>query len=456
MQCLSRGNGPVEGDPKPSETPYRLVLAEEDLDRIAAAIRKGLGDGPPDGKKLALDVVKVVGIFCLLVLLYLILTHWRPAVDISVRANALSTPQVLTHGPDEGNVAWQFGTGEVRALKVDELRAAEESEPGEFVIALPILPAECDEVAARLDAACDDSVIEVQAPVTVAWTEPQVLRLERATTDDQVPSDAAPRELTLTVQRSTADPAPMTRESAEEPAEESESVPATPPQPQLTIIDSQAASQQWCFSYQRNSAAMLSISGGAEGYRRTFEPASAPDVGCDGLRLLVNPGAASDDPQGGSEAATPNTASQSPDRPQRASSIVTLSGIASLDVTTESRHLNASALTGSLTLPQDTRVFDPAAQADFTAGEPITTRLGIQAGTPSLTIDGGGVTAIETDRGNLVSTLWQRNTELILPIFIGVVGVFTPLLGTVYHNGVEYLASRRSGTRSATDQVSGP
>ncbi len=339
----------------------------------------------------------------------------------------------------------------MRALKVDELRAAAESEPGEFVIALPILPSECDEVAARLDATCDDAVIEVQAPVTVAWTEPQVLRLEQTMTDDQVPTDPTARELTLTVQRPAADPAQMSRESAEEPAEEPESVPAAPAQPQLTIIDSQAASQQWCFSYQRSGAAMLSISGGVEGYRRTFEPASAPDVGCDGLRLHVNPGDVSDDPQGGSTAAAVNTTGRSPDQPQRASSTVTLSGISSLDVTTESRHLNASALTGSLTLPQDTRVFDPAAQADFTAGEPITTRLGIQAGTPSLTIDGGGVTAIETDRGNLVSTLWQRNTELILPIFIGVVGVFTPLLGTVYRNGVDYLASRRSGTRAADE-----
>lgn len=442
----------MEGDPTPGEAPTsRLVIAQEDLDRISAAIRDGLEKEPPppDGRKLLWDALKVLGAFSLLVIVYFVLTHWRPAVDISVRANALSMPQVLAHDPEEGHVDWRVGTGQVRALTVDELRA-EELEADQFMISLPIPRTDCDEVAASLDATCDDGVIELQAPLTVAWDDPQVLQLERAATADQVPSrsEPVPHELKLTLQHPSANPAGMTGEATDEAAEESETGSAAPQLPQLTIADWQAARQQWCFTYQTaGGATTLSISGGSDGYERTFEPASAPDVGCDALQLRVTAGAATtpDGSQGPSATANADAATgRAPDETRRASSRVTLSGISSLDVTTESRHLSASALTGSLTLLQDIRVFESATQADFAAGEPLISDLDIQTGTSSLTIDGHGVTSIETARGNLISTVWQRNSELMLPIFIGVVGVFTPLLGTVYRNGVDYLANRRS------------
>lgn len=446
----------MAGDKTPHEAPTnRLVLAEEDLDRIATAIRDGLGQEPPDGKKLLWDAVRVVGAFSLLVLVYFFLTHWRPAVDISVQASSLSTPQVLTHDSEEDDVAFRLGTGQVRALTVDEVRMAEQAD-GEFMISLPISRTDCAEVAARLDAACDDAVIEVQAPVTVAWTQPQVLQLNRVTTADLASSgNLVPQELKLDLKLPAADPAEMTREATGESAEESEAARTTPPLPQLTIDDQRAASQRWCFTYQRaGGAATLSITGGSAGYEQPFEPASAPDTDCDAVQLKVTPSSAAttdaDESQDARTATSDQATGQASDEARRSSSLVTLSGVSSLNVTTDSRLLSASALTGSLRLLQDVRVFDTATRANFAAGEPITSTLEIRAGTPSLTINGTGVKSIETDRGNLVSTVWQRHSELMLPIFIGVVGVFTPLLGTVYRNGVDYLANRRLSSGSAS------
>jgi hypothetical protein len=294
----------------------------------------------------------------------------------------------------------------------------------------------------------------VQAPVTVAWSVPQVLRLVPAATPDEVSSrpEPEPMPLKLTLQRPSGNAAGMTGEVTEEGAGESETAPAAPPLPQLTIADWQAASRRWCFTYQTTAAATFSISGGRGGYQRTFEPASAPASDCDALQLRVTPGAgtapAPDGSQRDEAVATPDAATPQPE--ERRASIVTLSGISSLDVTTHSQHLDVSALTGTLRLPEeDVRVLDTATQTVFTAGEPIRSRLEIQAGAPSLTITGSEVTSVDTDRGNLVKTVWQRNPELILPIFLGLVGVLTPVLGAAYRNGVDYLTNRRSAARSA-------
>jgi hypothetical protein len=444
----------MEGDPTPNEAPTsRLVLTDEDLDRIKEAIRDGLEKKPPDRPKLLREVLAVIVGFGLLFLLYLALTHWRPSVDLNVQANALATTEVLTHR-QEDSVEWSVGTGLVRELTVEELRATEEQPAAQFTISLPIPTTDCEEVAAALDATCDGGVIEVQARVTVTWTTPQVLQLMQSTTRDQVQSqtDQLPLRLRLTLQRPSANTLGTSGESADDAAEETEPGPATAPLPQLALADWQTASQQWCFTYQSNAAATLSISGGSGGYQRSFEPASAPNVVCDGLQLQVIPGAATlrapDGSQGGSATETPEAMTSLPAEQQRASSVVTLAGISSLGITTSTQNLGASALTGTLRIGQDVRAFDTATHADFRGGE-LRSSLEVQAGTPSLTIAGDGVTSIETDRGNLVATVWQRNPELILPIFLGLVGVLIPLLGAAYRNGVDYLTRRRSSTRSA-------
>lgn len=431
----------MDGDRKPDEAPTsRLVIEQEDLDRIAQAIRDGLGKEPPDGRKLLLDIVRVAGAFVLLVLIFLALNNWRPTVDVLVDADPLSTPQVLRHAPDEGVVDLQVGTGRVQALTVDTLRTTANPATDEFTIALPIATADCAEIAAELDATCDGDVVEVQAPVTVAWRDPQVLSLEHDPAADQG-RDPVPHELRLDLRRSSAETPAMAGEAADESGEQSEAATALP---ELTIADQQAASQRWCFEYGASGATTLSITGGSAGYDRPFEPASALEHGCDALRLRVVPGAATtadDDSQSGSPA--DSDTEQPADEPRRSSSVVILSGISSFEARTVSRHLNASALKGSLNIFQDDRVLDDDSPTSFT-GERIVSDLEIEAGTPSVTIDGDGMKSIETRNGNLVTTVWQRHSDLAIPIFIAVVGVFIPLLGTAYRNGVDFLAARRT------------
>lgn len=404
----------------------RLVLVPEDLERISAAIRTGLAKEPPDPEQLRRAAMRswfapAVGLGMLL-LLYVGLTHWRPAVDPFVQANALPATEVLTHQPADGNVHWAVRDGQVQALTVEGTQSVE------VMIGLPIPSGECAEVAAALGATCSGRTIQVQAPVTVAWSAPQVLKFESRGRPESVTS-----QVRLTLQRPSGEQMGATGTDGVNGA----AAPAAPPLPQLTIADDPSDLRQWCFVYQPTAAATLSVSGGSGGYQRPFDPTVDTAIDCTGLRLRVNPSSAAEQPPPGSA---------------RATSIVTLAGISALDVTATSRHLHVSALTGNLRLEEGVnRVIDT--ETVLRGRDRIQSALEIQAGAASLTVTGRRVTSIETDAGNLVATVWQRNHELALPIFLGLVGLMTPLLGAAYRNTFDYLLTRQSLLRRVWRRV---
>lgn len=413
------GDGP-EHEPQAIS---RLVITAEDLRRITEAVQAGLvtKPDPPKGGGVVVRMW-IAPLFGFAVLLgsYFGLTHHRPTVSPSVNASAVAPNMVLNHEPSNQHVEWNILGGLVQALTVDG------PQQGPLEIELPITQEECPSVAARLGSKCVGRTITVSPSVVVAWTSPQSLQFVPPTERGDQLGVTTPQPLNTVFKTLKLN---LSSQAAQMPgqAPAGETVAEPPPaSAALTIGAIGGRDQRWCFTYAPAQPATLSIAlGSVTRYEKAFTPQSSANVQCGGTQLRVAAG------PDGVGVATPE-----------AHPIVTLRDISTLDISTFSRHVDISALTGNLQLEEGrTQVFDTPTTAVFKAKDPIKTTLSIKAGTPSLTLSGNRATSINTDQGNLVRAVWQRNHELALPILLGLVGLMTPLLGAAYKNSVEYLTA---------------
>ena len=408
-------NGP---DPASGGT-SRLVLTDDDLRRITAAVREGMSrkpDTPKGGSVLRSWTAPVAG-FAILLTAWLMLTHWRPSITPRVRATSLPVSEVLDLPAGNRDVRLRIVGAQTQSLTVAGPQNVA------LPIDLPLTTADCPQLARELGGQCAAAIGTVLVPssVTVSWTSPQPLKL-----DPEQPDPANPRPLLARAVRIALDnPAAARIGDSPAPAHGNGAAAPAVTGPQLSIwADTTGAgrtAQRWCYQYTPTAPATLSISVGNRQATRALTQRTAPNVGCDGLHLLVSSGQ--------------TVAGTRPLPP-----LVTLGGVSAIQIHTESTQVNLSALTGNLVLEEDRiKVFETPVAAAIRSDSTIATDLNIQAGTASLALAGHEVTSIDTDEGNLVRTAWQRQKELTVPIFLALVGLMTPLLGAAYKNSFDYL-----------------
>lgn len=395
-----------------------LAMTEDDLRRIVATVVEAMAPRKPERPRgivvLRSWIAPLAG-FLLLFTTWVLLTHWRPPITPRARATSLPTVELLDHPVAGRDVRLRITGAQAQALTVT----------GPQTISVPIdlpLPATgCNQMARELGGQCAAAIGTVLIPgsVTVAWDAPQPLLL-----DPVQPNPANPRPLTMRALRVglANPPAPTTADGGTEPAAPGDAAGSAGRQVSIwadTTGKGQRA-QRWCYQYGQAAPATLTITAGDRVATRAFDRTGAPSVGCDGLQLLV-------------------TGDQSVAGTRPVPPLVTLGGVGAIQIHTESAQLNISHLTGNLVLEEDRiKVFETPTAAALRAGS-IATDLNLAAGSASLALIGHGVTSIDTGEGNLVRTAWQRQKELIVPIFLGLVGLMTPLLGAAYKNSFDYL-----------------
>lgn len=416
----------------------RGILDDEDVRRIAEAIREGLAkkpDSPRGGPVLRSWVTPGFGLAILLTS-YIVLTNWRPAIAPQVRTTALPEAVVFDHKTAHRDDGWRLPSGQVQSLTVHGPHATP------LRVDLPIPTEQCARIAARLGTECRGTgFIVVHAPIEVAWSAPQPLKFDPVRPVEESFSSADQVRLTLTnaAPPTTGATGDTTARSPGAPG----AVPGSPGVPAgqaaaLTVwADTGMSEQRWCFSYRPPAATTLTVTSGTRTYDRLLTPANTPNLSCDGLRLWVTPGPAS-----GQGATGPP--------------VVTLGGISSIQVETSGHAVNVSALTGTALLEDDrTKVFDAPTQALIQSRERIRTTLNVQAGSASFALNATRVTGFNTDDGNQVRTAWQREKEIALPVFLGLVGLMTPLLGAAYRNTFDYLMAQPTLLRRNLRRIAG-
>ncbi|MCI0686583.1 MAG: hypothetical protein L0Y54_05015 [Sporichthyaceae bacterium] len=419
----------MDGPEPTSAATSRLVLTDDDLRRITAAVRDGFvrKSDPPKGRQVLRSWIAPLTGFAILLAAWLVLTHWRPPIEPRVRATSLPATEMLDHPAGGGPVRWRVVGAQAQSLIVTGPQTIS------LPVDLPLATSECAALATELGGQCAEAISTVLIPASVAisWSTPQPVSLIPSMGDP--PPDAGQRLRTArSLRLSLVNPAGRTTDGSADPP----STPAPPAgpsgqpaaatRPQLSIWADTTGhpAQRWCFDYAPTAPATLSIAVGNRQTSRQLRPDSATNFGCSGLQLLVQPGAAAS----GGRALPP---------------LVTLGGLTSIQVHTEATQINLSDLTGNLVLePDRIKVFETPTAAAIQASSTIATDLNIQAGSASLALVGHDVTSIDTGEGNLVRTAWERQKELALPIFLGLVGLMTPLLGAAYKNTFDYLVAQ--------------
>lgn len=387
------------------------MLTPEDQDILATAIRRGMSAEPPSWKSILVSVLVLVVVGGALVVSYQILHRWRPATALAISSSQTTTMRQFTL---EGApaVAWQVTPSYVGSFVV----TGPETTPLE--VDLPVPATSCASMATAFgpSAQCvpsspgSDPSLAVPSPLTITWNSPTPVQL--LTSSNGVPPSSAgsfhySSTLGVTV---TAPGAAMS--SPASPSVGSASTPAptaamgTAAASSVTLLASAGSDpQRWCFGSPLSSN-NLQVSRGSSQWTQLV--GSENDFQCgSGLRVRVG---------------TPGTRGQPP--------AVTLGNVASFQLVGHSTEIAADAFEGTvhLTSVSSTVLGTPTELvARSKTSAPMHTVLVQKAANSMMTVDTKAATSVLTDDGNLVSSLWDRQQVIALPILLAICGALAPL-----------------------------
>jgi uncharacterized protein len=399
------------GDPRCHDefwgTGVRPMFSPTDEETLASAIRKGTAVETTSLAAIAKTVVIAGAIAILLLGGYRVLQHWRPPVALALTSDQTAVRQLNLSGAGHP-MSWQLDSAYVHSVQVTG------PETAAIEIDLPIDESQCQRVADQLGSTCAGGAVVQGSPLTLTWATAEKLALLQPAGRDERSS-----ALAVTVVQPAAGAAvatgsqttPTTPTTPAAPA--SPAAPTTPAAanlstPEVTLAALPPTDQQrWCFDFPL-SATQLSIQRGAKEAVETFTGTTAPIPCGTGLRLLIG---------------VAGTAHQPP--------ALTLAGIASLRLHAHSPRADVQGVAGQLRLGgAGSHVLGSPTELVVAtkSGQPLLSVLEIQAGRQTLALTSGGATAVDTDQGNLVSSVWDRQQTIVLPVFLALATAIVPLL----------------------------
>ena len=369
------------------------VLTEADVRMLARAIKAGTAPDRPSLSETLFDALTLVLAAGFLAGSWVVLHSWRPAVEASYRGNVTNTLTTLSLGTAQSGVSWSLPMAYAQTVKLSGPATTE----GRLILA--IARTACDQIARGLGLACDGGVIATPASISVRWSSPQLVYL--------APLAARPYQAALgqaktvvvgisqfaTNDQAGSTPAPAGGQSGKD----------------LSIDLRGSGPISWCTPLT-NSAARLTVSNGPQSYQ-VPEDDFVDDTSCShGLVVAVQALGS-----GGAAGIPPRT------------DLVDVSPLgfqawaASVDAGDLGGRLNlVSAGTDNLALPAEVRL--GAGSSDIQVG------LDFSAdGTEQATIS-SRLNQVASGGPNLVTSWWDREGAIAVPIFLALCGIFFNLV----------------------------
>lgn len=346
----------------------RPLFTPEDREILADAFRQARPQAPGASGVIAIILAMIgasVAIFA-----YDTLNQWRRPVAALVSTSSVTTLRHLTMRGEEGEVDWELKSATLRELAVTG------AEDGTVEVLLPLDVSRCEELAAALDGTCIEGRVEVDTPVALTWTTPQLL------------SSNGQR-----LEGSSLDLAPLGGNSDEIG---------------VALFSQTSQRPSLCFSSPLDATTLKASRGtGQEQFLFRFEQGSAL-VTCEAALPLV-------------------VGIEGPQPPS-----FELHAVDALSLEADGPTASLQGFTGEVALTPGgtTALGSPTVLTlETEASDPLLASLELSAGLRSLRVDSSATTSALTDTGELVPSEWQRDPGIIVPLFGGFVGVFvvTPL-----------------------------
>jgi uncharacterized protein len=416
------------GDPRCHDefwgTGVQPMFSPVDEETLASAIRKGTAVESTSLAAIAKTVVIAGAIAILLLAGYRGLQHWRPPVSLSLTSDQAAVRQLNLSGAGHP-MSWKLDSAYVQSVQ------ATGPESASIEIDLPIDPSACQRVAAELGSTCAGGAVVQGSPLTLAWTTPERLDLLQPAGGDQhstalavtVTPPAGPQATAAgstpagsagtAGTAATAGTAGSAGTAGTAAAPAATATPATAgtqgtQAPEVTLAATAPSDQQrWCFDFPL-STTTLTIQRGDRTSHQSFAGAGLPIPCGSGLRLLIG---------------TAGPAHQPP--------ALTLSGIASLKLDAHSQSADVQGVAGQLQLGgAGSHVLGSPTEilVKTTSDRPLATVLELQAGRQTLALTSAKATAVDTDQGDLVNSVWDRQQVIVLPVFLALATAIVPLL----------------------------
>ena len=346
----------------------RPLFTPEDREILADAFRQARPQPPGASGVIALVLAMIgasVAIFA-----YDALNQWRRPVAALVSTPSVSTLRHLTMRGREGEVNWELVSATLTELAVTG------AEKGTVEILLPLDVSVCEELAGVLDGECTDGTVEVDTPVSLAWSTPQSL-----SSNGQG------------LEGSSLDLAP---------------VGGVPDEVGLAVFSQTALRPSLCFNSPLDATTLTASRGpGQEPFTFPFDEGSAI-VTCEtALPLVVGT-----------------------DGPQPPSFVLHAVDALMLEAVGPTASLQGFTGEVALTPGGTTALGSPTVlTVEAEASDPLVASLELSAGLQSLTVRSSETTSALTDTGELVPSEWQRSPGILVPLLGGFVGAFvvTPL-----------------------------
>jgi len=391
----------------------RGALSAADQDVLAAAIRSGTAGDTASVGAIARTVLLIVAVGAILLGAYQGLRHWRPPVSLSLSSEGTTVRQINASGTGQP-VSWRLDSAYVRELQV----IGPESAPVE--IDLPVDPGRCEQVAADLGASCSAGAVVANSPISLAWDAPEKLAMVTASG-----ADARSSALSLSIAQ------PSTNASG---SSATTSAAATAPTASVTAAATGAGSvdltvsatapadpQRWCFDFPLASTNLV-IQLGNRRSGEAFADQPSPIACGTGLRLVVG---------------ATGSAHQPP--------ALRLQGAASLRLHVDSAHADIQGATGQIHLGNaGAQVVSSATELVARAEGPraITAAIDVQADRQTVSLSSRSVTSAVIDSGDLVTSVWDRQQSIVLPVFLALASALVPLVLGSLQSGVSLITHR--------------
>jgi uncharacterized protein len=367
----------------------RPTFSLGDRNSLSQAVAQASPAGRTTGASVAAGLVVAMVAASIAVFAYNVLHDIRPGVRVSASTQGAADVDHLTFSGASDQVRWNMVDAVVRTLAVDA------PENGHVEIVLPVPASACASVAAAGDGTCEEGVARVVTPLRIAWGDPQTMA-----------SSAAFPETGLDVTFSRSGDAVG-----------------------LSLLATGSATPVLCFS-PPSAPTDLSVNGAGETFAFTFAqaPAGAP---CSGLHVVA--GEAGSGP------------SQAP--------VMTLGDVTALSLQASGPRMTAQGFTGRLVLaPGGTQSFDSPTDLSMRAGHTgVQASLTVAGDAQPLRLTSDGATSVIGGEQELVPSVWDRYSGIVLPLFGGFLSVFVIAPLAVVVQGATGLISGWSGPRDALD-----
>ena len=387
------------------------LLTEADVRLLAQAIREGNAERPPSRGDLAFDAVQLLAVLGFLAASWVALHWWHPEVAASYDGGVTSTLSRLSMDASPGDVRWSVPGVYARSIQL----SGPANRAGGVV--LPVACAECPVLATKLGLLCDHGALVERASIAVVWSMPQLFYLAPATSGPPglAGLDRGSGLLDVDISRSTKTGAPVGTNATGTPA----------PNASVSFNLSGAGPINWCTAAPAPGTT-LTLHSGNQSVGVPVDQVSGTSC-AQGLALVVQA-----IPLGG------------PGRPPA----TVFGGVTALKLEATSTNVDASDLGGTLHLgAAGTDALAPPTEVTLASrpADGVHLVLDLAGDNTELAMTSAKLASASTSGTNLVSSWWDRESSIALPLFLAICAIALNLVFPF----LDDVRKRRAGSRDA-------